>query len=451
MFCLIAFFAPNAQEQGRVVLTLDDCINTALDRNISIKTARNNELIARSNQFQALLDHLPNLNGSIDYDYFFGTTFDQNAAKQVSATTNTSGPRLSSNLIFFNGFRKHSTRKQRTYEYLAAKENVEDVKLTTEAGILGSFLMVILGEENIRISVERVEFLEAQLDRAVKRESVGVGNMEEVFNFRSQLATERLNLQTLKNIYESNKLTLLQAMRLDPTQADYALEPLTITEEELLTEIEPFDEILESTLNVNPGLKGAKASKDAAKYQYRAAWGSRFPTVSVFGLIGSNYSSNGAVNPNETVIVNGEPVPKFEPNATYFTQLRYNQFEYLNFTMNIPIFNQWQANNQVQIAKLNMANSELALEQANQNITNAVQQVYLDLVAAQTTYISARENLDALQQSFDFMTKRYETGNTDFYTYLESLNNKNRAEIQLINAKYSIVLRKRILDTYRRI
>jgi len=54
-----------------------------------------------------------------------------------------------------------------------------------------------------------------------------------------------------------------------------------------------------------------------------------------------------------------------------------------------------------------------------------------------------------LDQTYVFMKKRFETGNTDFYTYLESLNNKNRAEIQLINAKYSIIFRKKVLDLYR--
>ena len=63
--------------------------------------------------------------------------------------------------------------------------------------------------------------------------------------------------------------------------------------------------------------------------------------------------------------------------------------------------------------------------------------------------IQAIINLIALNQSFDFVKTRYDSGNTDFYTYLESLNNKNRAEIELVNAQYSIVFRKKILDVYR--
>ena len=88
-------------------------------------------------------------------------------------------------------------------------------------------------------------------------------------------------------------------------------------------------------------------------------------------------------------------------------------------------------------------------EQAIQDVTNATQRDYLDLVAAQTSYQTAQENYEALDQTFEFIKKRFETGNTDFYSYLESLNNRNRAQAQLINAKYTIVLRKRVLDLYR--
>ena len=96
-----------------------------------------------------------------------------------------------------------------------------------------------------------------------------------------------------------------------------------------------------------------------------------------------------------------------------------------------------------------MLNAELFTRQTELDMINTVQAVYLDLIAAQSTYNAAYENLEALEQSFSFVSKRYDTGNTDFYTYLESLNNKNRGEIELVNSRYSIVFRKKILDLYK--
>ncbi len=443
LLCLLLAVSVSVSAQNTQVLTLDDCINMALGNGLEIERARNNELIARSNRLQSLMQFLPSLRGNVNWNISKGNQFDQNALQVINITTQRSTPVLQANWTIFQGLSNLNTRNQRDHEYNAAVETSKNTRLTAEANILASYLNVVLSQENIKISQQRVDLLTAQLDRAEKRESVGVGNLEEVYNFRSQLATERLNLANLQNTYESNKLALLQAMQLDPTGANYEVEPYPISESDLVAEPEAFNSILNDALNNNPAVRAAEASQRASVFQYRAAQGQLLPTISVTGQYGSSYSSNGAFNPDVT------GAESFEQDATFIEQLGYNEFQFVGFNMSIPIFTRFANRNSIQTAKLTMANAEISNRQARMNATNTVQTVYLDLVAAKNTYISASENLVALQQSFDFMEKRYQSGNSDFYAYLESLNNKNRAEVQLANAKYSIVLRKRILDLYR--
>ncbi|MDW3195527.1 MAG: TolC family protein [Cytophagales bacterium] len=443
LLCLLLAVTVAASAQESKMLTLDDCINMALQNGLEIERARNNELIARSVKWQSVMQFLPSVNAGINWNISVGNQFDQNTLQVVNITTQRSSPSIQANWIIFQGLSTLNTRNQRQHEYEAAQEFTRNTKLTSEANIMTFYLNVILSKENIKISQQRVDLLTAQLDRAEKRESVGVGNLEEVYNFRSQLATEKLNLATLENVYQSNKLQLLQAMQLDPTAANYEVEPYDISEIDLTADPDPFNVILNDALNHNPAVRAAEASQRASVFQYRAAQGQLLPTISVFGQYGSGYSSNGAFNPDVT----GEE--SFEPDATFIEQMGYNEFQFVGFNMSIPIFTRFSNRNSIQTAKLTMANAEVNNRQARMTATNTVQTVYLDLIAARNTYISASENLVALQQSFDFMEKRYQSGNSDFYAYLESLNNKNRAEVQLANAKYSIVLRKRILDLYR--
>ncbi|MFY0653728.1 MAG: TolC family protein [Cyclobacteriaceae bacterium] len=425
--------------QQSKVLSLDDCITLAMENNIALQKAKNNSLIAQSNQFQALMDFLPSLNASTNYDFFFGTFFDTNAAKQVSATTNSSNPRLSSNLTLFNGFAKQYNMKARWYQSDASLNSIEEQKLSVKSSVLGSYLNVILDRENIKISKERLELLEQQLDREKKRESVGVGNLEMVYNFKSQLANERLNQVNLTNRLDSDKLTLLQALGVNISD-NYQIAEYDFQGDQLLLKAEAFDDVLNSSVSFSPGIKRAQAEMQASSYQFKRARAGYMPTISLTGVYGSNYSSNGARNPETGVL---------EENASFFDQMDFNKFKYINFSLRVPIFGNWRNRNRTQIAKINMVNSELDLKQSELIVTNAVQQVYMDLVSAQSTYVAARENLLALNQSFEFVKTRHENGNTDFFTYLESLNNKNRAEIELVNAKYSIIFRKKILDVYK--
>lgn len=439
IFGIVFFSLVGAAAQEVKELTLEECINVAMDRNIDLKRSKNNEMIARANRFQSMMNFFPSVSAGINYDYFFGNFFDQNAARQVSETSNSSNPNLSSTVTLFNGFANQYNLKQRTNEEKSAQAGVENAELNVRTTVLVAYLNAVLSKESLKIVEQRFALLEAQLDREEKRVSIGVGNLDAVYNLRSDLSNEKQNLISAKNEVASTRLTLLQAMRLDPRE-NYDVSPTEIVEEELLTEMDGFEVVLAESLGHNPAIKQAESDRLAAQYFMKGASARMLPTISAFGRVGSNYSSNGARNPETGA---------FEPDASFRDQLEFNQFEYLNFSLNIPIFNRFQARRDVQVAKVGILNADLDYEAAENTVTNLVQRAYLDMLNAQTSYQSAKENLEAQNSIFEFIKKRFETGNTDFNAYQESLTNKNRAEFQLVNAKYSIVFRKRILELYR--
>jgi outer membrane protein len=436
----VGSFVVQAQQENAVtVLKLDDCIKHALENNIALKRAKNGELIAKANRFQAIMNYFPSVSAGINYDFFFGNFFDTNAARQVSETTNSSNPNLSASTVIFNGFANQYTLKRRIQEQMSAEENVKSAILNVETNILLYYLTVATNKETVKVSQSRVDLLESQLDREVKRIEVGVGSPETAYALRGQLSNEKLTLTNAKNNLRSNLLLLIQEMQLDTDQR-YDISAIEVNDDDLLLEIDPFDEVISQSLNINPDLKGVEADLEASRFSLKEFRANRMPTISAFGRIGSNYSSNGARNPKS-----GE----FEADASFRDQLEFNKFEYVNFSLSIPLFSQYQTSTNVQVAKVNYLNAELDRKATINTITNTVQRVYLDLVAGQQTYLSAKENMEAQNASFEFIKKRFDVGNTDFNAYLESLNNKNRAEFQLVSSKYEILFRKKILDIYR--
>lgn len=453
LFCalLITSQLVYAQE-NEDVLTLDQCIGTALERNIQLQRAENQALIARANRFQAIMSFTPTVSAAINYDYFFGNFFDQNAARQVTEATNSSNPTLSGSLMLFNGFSNHYALKSAVQNEISTQASIDQAKLDVKSNVITAYLNAVLSQENLAIVDKRVELLESQLEREKKRVSVGVGSVDAVYNLQSQLASEKLNQVAAQNTMSTNMLSLVQLMLLDVT-VNYSIESIDISDSDLLDDLGGFNAILATVFNNNPGIRAAEAGKEVARYTYKQSVSGRYPTISAFAQIGSNYSSNGATNPtlpyNDPVT--GDPGYNFEADASFSQQMEYNQYEYINFSLNIPILNNNRTSRDIQVSRVGISNAELQYQDAVNSITNNVQQAYLDMLNAQATYISARDNLEAQNTSFEFIKKRFESGNTDFYSYLESLNNKNIAESQMVNAKYTIILRKRILDLYRNI
>ena len=428
IFLFVSTLVGLAQDQDEIrTLTLEDCIQIALNKNLNVKRAENNLLAARSNQTQAKLNFLPTATFNYDYTNIDGATI-TNSGDVVPNSTSQSSPDITSNFVIFNAFANHHLLSQRKHEYESSKYLLEDAKITVQATVIRNYLSVLVDTENIRISDQRLELLEGQLDREKKRESVGVGNLETVYNFQSQVATERLNNVNLKNQYQSDLLTLLQSLQLNDG-TDIRVVPLDLSSLDILLEYDDYPVVLNEIIKNSFSLKSANETSIAAKSQFRQTKTARYPTIGFFAQHSRNFTSASDVE--------------------YTSQIENNKRDILSASLSIPIFNRFQNQNNINAAKVNMLNAELQNDQALLNVTNAAQRDYLDLVAAQTSYKTAGENFEALDQTFNFINKRFETGNTDFYTYLESLNNKVRAEAQLINAKYTIVLRKRILDLYR--
>lgn len=415
------------------ILTLDDCMRIALKNNVELKRAKNSATMAKSNDFQAIMNFLPSVNAFADYRFANGTNFNNFTGELVNASFRDSYPGVQANWTVFNGMSNVYNKKSSAERLEASTHQIQAQKQLVQSTVLGSYLAVVLDRENIKIAHDRIELLEAQLGRAKNRYDVGVANLEQVYNFQSQLANERLNLVTLQNQLMSDKLNLAQILRLENIVTLEIAEYDFQGGEQLLAK-ESFKSLLDQSMSYSPQLKSAEAFASAADYTSKASHSSYLPSVNLIGNYSTQFST---LNAGE----NGEvPIMEQYQNLT---------FKSVRLQVQIPIFNNYLARNQVQRARVNYENAILDLEQAEMTVTNTIQQVYLDLVSAQEAYKAAEENLNALNQTFEFVKTRYEAGNTDFYTYLESLNSKNRAELQLINAKYSIVFRKKILDVYR--
>ncbi|WP_420385719.1 TolC family protein [Roseivirga sp.] len=415
------------------VLTLEECIDIALQNNLDIKRAKNNAEIARANFTQSKFNFLPSLSASASHNWFEGLSFDQTSGGLVNTTTLSGGGSIGAGLTIFDGFSNVFGMQQAKANYQAAEEAVKGSVQATQASIIASFLQVITTRESLKINEETKSLLQEQLEREEKRERAGVGNMEQVYNFRSQIAQQELTIVNLKNNLETAQLTLIQLLLLDPTN-EYDFQGITPTDAELDEELEAYNSVYERSLDYSPSVRSAELTLSATEKSLQAAKFAWMPSLSLNAGYGTSWSSNVKANDGSVVDLSTQ----FENNASKSAR----------FSLNIPLFTNFRNRTQLQTSKIQVLNSQLGLEQARNTLTNQVQQAYLNLVNAKTTYAAARESKVNLDQSFEFAKTRYENGTIDFVTYLQSLTAKNRGDLELVRSKYQILLRQFILDIY---
>lgn len=411
---------------GQKTLTLEECINIALDNNLNVKRARNNALSSRAGLLQSKLSFLPSLSASSSANWSEGSTLNT-AFERVQVNNWNARSSVSSSVNIFNGFANVNSLAQSKFAYEAALDDIDNNILSTKVSVVIAYLQVIQGKENLKIEGERLSILEEQLSREEKREQAGVGNMELVYNFRSQVANQKLSYVGSENLLKSNELALIQLLLLDPSEG-YDILPLTVADQLLESVLPQYREVLDRSVEFSPSIKSSTNNLRASEKGLKVAKASLLPSIGASASYGTRWASSS--------------------NESFIDQYDLNQNKGFGVGLNIPIFSNGRTSAQIQRAEVTKLNSELQLEQTKNTLTNLIQQAYLDLVNAQSQYRAARENLIALNNSFEFSKNRYESGTIDFVTYLQNLNAKNQGAFQLSNAKYAFLLRDFVLKLY---
>lgn len=437
LFAILAAFSA----YGQKVLTLEECINIALDNNINIKTARNNAISARAGYNQSKFDFLPSLSAGASHSWNEGLQFDNTSGSLVNTTTLSGGGSVGANMNIFNGFQTSLNVKRNKYLYEASEKAIEGSIQAAEAQIVVQFLNVISTRENLKIQEQTKSLLQEQLSREEKREAAGVGNMEQVYNFRSRVAAQNLVIVNQRNLLESTKLALIQLLLLDPSD-NYEFAGITLNDAQLEEEIADYASIYDKSLEYSPALKSAELNLKASSKSLKMAQLGWLPTLSVRASYGSGWSSNVKARD-----ANGDFILPIRVESLG-TQFENNVSKSATFNLNVPLFSRFRNRTNAQQSKIQMLNSELTLEQTKNTLTNQVQQAYLDLVNAKTSYVAAQESMESLNTAYEFAKNRYESGTIDFVTYLTSLNGKNNGELELARSKYAILFRQLIIDIY---
>ena len=122
------------------------------------------------------------------------------------------------------------------------------------------------------------------------------------------------------------------------------------------------------------------------------AQGQRYPSLSFWGSLGTNYSNQGIrfngtqTVPNELVVyLQGVPysfiinqdVPIYS-KAGYSYQLDHNLSYGVGFNMQIPILNNYNTSANIEKAKIMRENAALNLETTKQNLKITVQQAHAE-------------------------------------------------------------------------
>ena len=434
----LAFFGP-ATLRAQEILTLEKALELAHAHNVQLRQAQYAAAISNATYNQAKFDYLPRLNAFADANRTFGTTIDNITFQRVQRTTTTSYPSINASLVLFDGFSKYFTAKQAAQLAQADQQGVALAERDMENRVTGYYLQALFEQENLHITQDRIELLSGQLGRMEKLEKAGLKTEEDVLLLRSQLATEKVNLLTQQSNLSQYMLYLVQELNTD-SRTQYVLAKADVP----ATLPEPAGGSAEAVYTQSalrhPSLLAASLRVRAARSGLHLARSNFSPTLALAGTSGSYYSSNGIFDPDTRTIV----------DAPYLDQIDRNRYSVVSLRLSVPLFSGFSQHYENQKARLSLRNAELEYRTAENRLRQNIEQAYREVVLAKEKHGQAQAAVEASEKSFSFMKRRFEAGTADFFVYLETLNNKNRAETSLLQSRYEYYFKTRILALYQR-
>ncbi len=424
---LLSGFTGRAQSK---TWSLEECINYALSKNISIQktilTNDRNQLTSNQAQF----NRLPSVNASVGQNFNWYKGFDSTTGTYGSSSgANSTNYSLNSNVSLFNGEKLTNKIKQAELDLQSGRFNSEAVKESVGLSILNAYLQVLYAHENVSNAEKQIVSTTEQLNLAKERMDLGVISVSDYLQIKSELATEKSTLASAQSTLAMDKVNLMQLMEL-PVDANFEITSPNL-DSLLLDSAQPDAQaIYNQALGIKPQIKSAELAKESTMLDVKIAKADALPNLSMSAGLSTGYSS-------------------LTTNSGYSSQLKDKVNPSIGFSLSIPIFQKRQIKTNIATANISVTDAELTEINTKNELRKSIEQACADVVSAKSQYHASLEQNQSSKESYDVTTEKYNQGLINSVDYLIQKTNLITSESKLLQSKYNLIFSYKIVDFYK--
>lgn len=413
LFFLIQFLALAATSNAQQVLTVGDAVKIALENNYEIKIAANDLKIDQENRSLANAGILPSLNAVASENNSVldtkqtqndGTTRQLDGAKNMNLTY---GAALS--WTVFDGLKMFAR-----YDQLKELEKLGDAELklaifTKVSDVIETYYDLVQQKQQLKALDTAIAISGLRVATADNRYRIGKASKLEVLNAQVDINTDTSALLRQKELFANTKIMLNEMLARDAATEFDVADDIVIDESLLLPELIALAE------KQNPQLQAQIINKRVSELQLKQVKANRWPVITVSS--GYNFTRS-------------------EASLGFISQSSGKGFTY-GFSASLPIFNGGLQNRNEKIARIQVENSKILLDQqalALRSQLSAAYQTYLTNL--QLTKLEAKNEAIA-KENLDITLAKYKIGTIAPLEFREAQLNYINARVRNSNAQYA--------------
>ena len=434
LFVLVFLVAGVAGAQNKS-WTFEQCLDTALQRNISVNQSRMSNELNKVSLEQSKANRIPSVSANAGEALNVGKNIDPTTNTFVTEAYHSTNLGISSSYNLFNGLQNANTIRQNRLNVEAGQSDIEKVKNDVTLNITTGYLQVLFAKEILAAAKSQEDATASQVERTEKMVNAGKSPESDLLQIKSQLATDNLSVITAQNQLDLAKVTLMQLMDI-PIADDFDV-VVPLMDESAPAVLLTNEEIYQKSLTVQPQITSASLRTSASMMALKVSQGAHWPRVSLGANMNTNYASSrkkGSVNPE------GYP---------FFEQIWDNIGQSFSMGISIPIYSNRQIKSNIDRAKINLITTQLSEQNVKNVLRKSVEQTYTDMRASVKKFDATKQQVAAVESVYKNAEKKFTVGVMSATDFLIQKNNYTQAQSNLIQAKFDFIFKRKILDFYQ--
>lgn len=414
--------------------TLKECINYALENNISLQKTQIKKASANEDYLQSKAALLPSLSASSNQNVSYtpwvtsgisGEGFTKSSVDKVYYNGSYS---VMGNYVIWNGNKNRNQVKLNKLTYEAAALDSATQAQNLQEQIATLYIQICYSTEAIKVNQESYKSSLENENRGKEFVKNGKMSQADLAQLTAQRAQDEYNIVAAESNVKNYKRQLKELLQITNDEAFDIVIPST-TDSQALASIPALNSVYASALDNRPEIKSYQNMIDQSNLNIDIAKAGKMPTI----------SANAGVSTSSTSM-----------NKTgWGTQIKQNFNLGGGVSISIPIYDNRATKTAINKANLQKQSSMLDLKNEQTKLYSTIENYWLQANTNQSQFKSAKVSTESAKTSFELLNEQFKLGLKNIVELRTGKDNLLKAQQNELQAKYLTILNLGMLNFYK--
>ena len=424
-----------AMAQTAKTWSLKECLEYALENNISIKKSKVNESSAVSDLKKSKAALLPSVSASmtqsVNYRPFLETASNfVNGSITSSSSNKTTGSGsygINARWNVWDGGINQNTVKARQSDLNVAKLQTQVEAKTVQEQIMQYYVQILYSKEAVKVNSNIYSKDSLVYVRGSEMLKNGKMSRSEVKQLEAAMNESKYNVVNSQTVVDQYLLELRQLLELQPGSVmDVA--SVDIAKDAALGVVPDKMTVYEEALRSRPEIQMGQENISASALQLKIAKAGYMPTVSLSAGVGDNHMTG--------------------TQTDFGKQMKYNFTGSVGLTLSIPILDNREAKSAVEKAKYSRTSAELDLQDKQKQLYSTIERYWQNAKSNQQRYVASLSNVGSQEENYNSIAEQFKVGLKNVVELTTARTSLLEAEQKMLESKYITLLNVQLLKFY---